>query len=75
MKVLEFSEVSERLGSTNWVTIRRCSDDGHEFMDLNTVSCEREHCTMLAGRSTDGNPVWAKDNPVVRFAKVRLTEL
>jgi hypothetical protein len=64
-----------KVSSENWVAIRRCSDDGHEFMDLNTVSCEREHCTMLAERSTESNPVWAKANPVVRFSVVDINEI
>lgn len=74
MKVLEFSESSKRLSSTDWVTVRKCSDDEHEFMDLTTLSSDREHCVVLAGRS-NRNSVWAKDNPVVRFAKVKLTEV
>jgi len=66
----------EKLLTENWAAIRKARDDGHEFIDLGTLSSDRGYCEELAGRSDKKIGVaWTADNPVVRFSRVEIKEI
>lgn len=55
-----------------WATIR--TDGEHEWIDLNGVSGCMEIPGDAAKLLDEKIPAWAKANPVVRTARIRLTE-
>lgn len=58
-----------------WAVVRRCTDDNHEWIDLDTVSADPEYAQASAWADDEALPDWAKANPVVRLARVSITEI
>lgn len=62
------------LTTTRLVAIRRCTDDGHEWLDACTLAPNGDMCREAADQVDALIPDWARMNPVVRIARVTLTE-
>jgi len=61
--------------SKYYVAVRKCQDNGHEWLDIYAMSGLLEESQRLAERVDRATgPCWAKDNPVIRYAHCELTE-
>lgn len=56
--------------SINWAVIRQT--DGESWIDISSLSRDREHCKQRARRLNFQLPQWAKDNPIEGIAKVEV---
>jgi hypothetical protein len=54
---------------TVFIVIRRCTDDGHEFADVDAASASPEFALKKAERAATELPAWHKANPVVAVAQ------
>jgi hypothetical protein len=63
------------LNSIEYAAIRRCSDDGHEWIDTSTISGSHELARAEAKQNDDFIVAWAKHNPVVRIAQIKIEEM
>lgn len=59
----------------DYVAIRRCSDDGHEYMDTRHIWAGPTVVRWYTDIDDKQNPRWAKDNPVVRIAQIKIEEM
>lgn len=57
-----------------FVPVRRCEDDGHEWMDMMSARCLLEMTITEIERSAERIPAWHTANPVVRIVTVTITE-
>jgi hypothetical protein len=58
-----------------FAAIRKCDDDGHEWMEHGTISYLRDE-TIEKAESTNKacGPQWASANKVVRIAMIKVSE-
>lgn len=63
------------LVKNGYMAVRKSCDDGHEWLDMESLACILPLCEMQA-RGLDQNiPTFAKDNPVVRFVGIEIKEV
>ena len=62
------------LTSLAYVPVRRCQDDQHEWLDLADLGLSPDQAREKAATLDRLIPAWAAANPVVRIARVTLTE-
>lgn len=60
---------------TGFAAIRRCVDDGREWLDVGTITVLREQTGCFAKKEDDIIPSWVKSNPVVRIVRIEIREL
>jgi hypothetical protein len=53
----------------------RAADSELQWFAMSTFSTSEEYARELAGREDTKLPEWAESNPVVRVAKVEVTEV
>jgi len=58
-----------------YVAIRKNLDEDTEWMDMNSFSYLIQGVRELVEMNEKGVKCWAKDNPVVRIAKVQIEEV
>jgi hypothetical protein len=58
-----------------FMVVRRTTDSGKEWLDIDSISLTREGARNTAARSVERIPDWDKANPVVRVVKVRIEEI
>ena len=54
----------------NWAAIRET--DGEQWIDISSLSGNREVCESKTISMNNRIPHWAKDNPIIRFTKVEV---
>jgi hypothetical protein len=57
-----------------YAAIRKCCDDGHEWIDTDTLSYLLDCSQQSVMRTAEKIPLWHENNPVVRYARIRLNE-
>lgn len=63
-----------KLNRDGWMPVRKPCD-GPEFLDRNTLGLDRDDCEQQVARLAVSVPGWNAHNPVVRIAKVRISEI
>ena len=57
-----------------WLPVRKSGDDGHEFVLLSEIGYSRKDAFLTSVHTNEiGYPSYAKENPVVRIARVDVT--
>ncbi len=58
----------------NYAAIRH-SDDGHDWIDVGTISGDRQVTKDITTRKNKQIPGWASANPMVRIGRVDIIEV
>lgn len=58
-----------------YAAIRKATDDGHEWMDMETYGFDHQDVQRRADQQAKNVPGWAKANPIVRISKVVIKEV
>lgn len=56
-----------------YVAVRRAGYDGHEWVDIETISGCLKGAKEKAKKAYKTAPGWSAENPVVRFSQAELT--
>lgn len=67
--------MTNQLTATAYAPVRKCMDDGHEWIDYSAASCCLEQSQRDAAKADAFMGLWSKGNPIVRFANIRITEI
>ena len=55
--------------------VRKARDDGHEWFDYGTIAFDRQEAMQKAKTiNKQCGVMWANDNPVIRFATIKVSE-
>ena len=66
--------MSRPLTSCAYVPVRQAQDDHHEWLDTGALGLSADQAHTQAATVNQRIPTWAAMNPVVRIARVTLTE-
>ena len=61
------------LTRTEWAVIR-CTD-GKEWIELGSIRCDADASRSHAEILRHDLPDWSRDNPVIRIARITITEV
>jgi hypothetical protein len=67
------AQTAKPLTARVYVPIRRCADDGHEWLDSVNLGLLPELAQEKADAIDREIPQWAKANPVVRIVRATIT--
>ena len=59
---------------TIFAAIRKTTDSGTEWVDVDSSSFDLERCRGKIRKDDNYIPHWAKDNPVIRISEFELKE-
>jgi hypothetical protein len=63
-----------RLHNEAYVVLRQCTAQAREWLDVSTASANGDAARRRADELNTLIPTWAQANPVVRIARVTITE-
>jgi hypothetical protein len=58
-----------------YAAIRKLTDEGREYIDISSISCDRLDSEDKAEALDELIPQWASANPVQRIAKIEIKEI
>ena len=61
-----------KLQKTSWAAIRQCEDDGHEWIDIDSLGSCRAAVDRKVEETRNVIPHWDDANPVVRIVPVEI---